>query len=104
MSKKTYDEIGEHGVVIRLNRKRSVRADFGTKTITVQRDADDCGNSTWGKIDYLVHYCGYVQVFNDKAAKQSNAPKRDDERKERKPKKAQRGIKISKKLKPLDYA
>ena len=24
-----------------------------------------CGNATWGKIDYLTKYCGYVQCFID---------------------------------------
>lgn len=24
---------------------------------------NDLGNKSWGKIDFLVNYCGYVQLF-----------------------------------------
>lgn len=36
-----------------------------SKTIEVVRNSTYIGNSTWGKIDFLTKYCGYVMVFVD---------------------------------------
>lgn len=58
--KKTYDEIS---VVRALSKKKSIKIDIATKHIKVAMDANDVGNGSWGKIDYLCHYCGYVQTF-----------------------------------------
>lgn len=58
--KKTYDEVG---VIKALNRKKDVKVSQYDKKIEVTRGTTDCGNGTWGKIDYLVHYCGYVQLW-----------------------------------------
>lgn len=33
------------------------------KVVEVVKGGQYCGNSTWGKIDFLVHHCGYVQCF-----------------------------------------
>ena len=60
MSKKTYDEIS---VIKALNKKRDVKVSQHDKKIEVTINTTDCGNGTWGKIDYLVHYCGYVQLW-----------------------------------------
>lgn len=35
------------------------------KVVEVVKNGNYCGNSTWGKIDYLTKYCGYVQCFID---------------------------------------
>lgn len=35
----------------------------GIKVIEVVRGGQYCGNGTWGKIDFLVKHCGYVQCF-----------------------------------------
>lgn len=42
--------------------KISYRGNFN-KVIEVVRGGQYCGNGTWGKIDFLVKHCGYVQVF-----------------------------------------
>lgn len=60
MKKKTYDEVS---VVKALNRKRDVKVSQYDKKIEVTIGTTDCGNGTWGKIDYLVHYHGYVQLW-----------------------------------------
>lgn len=55
-----------------LGRNKEVSVNTVNKTVTVNRDAQTVGNGTWGKIDYLVHYCGYTQIFtNDKSVKRS---------------------------------
>lgn len=60
MRKKTYDEVS---VVKALNKKRDVKVSQYDKKIEVTIGTTDCGNGTWGKIDYLVHYHGYVQLW-----------------------------------------
>lgn len=65
MSKKTYDEIS---VIKALNKKRDVKVSQYDKKIEVTIGTTDCGNGTWGKIDYLVHYCGYVQLWVEQKA------------------------------------
>lgn len=66
MAKKSYDE---NSVVRVLNRNAGVKVDVINKTIVVVRDASTVGNGTWGKIDYLVNYKGYVQTFTNKTIK-----------------------------------
>ena len=58
--KKSYDEVS---VIRALSRKKSIKIDMATKHVKVAKDAMDVGNGSWGKIDYLCHYCGYVQTF-----------------------------------------
>lgn len=65
MRKKTYDEVS---VVKALNKKRDVKVSQYDKKIEVTIGTTDCGNGTWGKIDYLVHYCGYVQLWVEQKA------------------------------------
>lgn len=47
-----------------LSRNKEVSVNQSNKTIHVSKDAQSVGNGTWGKIDYLVHYCGYTQGFS----------------------------------------
>ena len=64
-----HDEVN---VLRSLGRNKEVSVNTVNKTVTVSRDAQNVGNGTWGKIDYLVHYCGYTQLFtNDKNVKHS---------------------------------
>ncbi len=58
--KKSYDEVS---VVRALTKKKSIKVDVASKCIKVAKDATDVGNGSWGKIDYLCHYCGYFQTF-----------------------------------------
>ena len=52
-----------------LNRKKSIS--IVNKTIFVDKDNIDCGNKTWGIIDYLTHYCGYFAQWKDREVKSS---------------------------------
>lgn len=54
----------EASVIRSLMKKRGeIKVDAITKTIEVIKNASNVGIRTWGKIDYLVHYCGYHQIF-----------------------------------------
>ena len=65
--KKSYDETS---VLRSLARRKGVNVNYSSKIIQVWKDATDVGNSTWGKIDYLTHYCGWfvsvVKTLNKK--------------------------------------
>lgn len=54
----------EANVIRSLMKKRGeIKVDAITKVIEVVKNASNVGIRTWGKIDYLVHYCGYHQIF-----------------------------------------
>ena len=59
MKKKNYDEVS---VIRSITKKADVSVDYVNKIIQVKEDSNEVGNGTWGKIDYLCHYCGYVYV------------------------------------------
>lgn len=48
-----------------------------TKVISVPRGV--LGNGSWGKVDYLCHYCGYTQSWLDN--KPASSPVGDDDEK-----------------------
>lgn len=60
--KRNYDEAN---VVRSLMRKHSINISYcgNTRTIEVEKNAYDIGNGSWGKIDYLVKYCGYTVIY-----------------------------------------
>lgn len=58
--KKSYDEVS---VVRSLSKKNSIHINTKTKVIEVIKDNNDVGNGSWGKIDYLTKFCGYVVLF-----------------------------------------
>lgn len=93
---KNYDE----ATVIRaLNKKRSIKVSNGV--IKVERDSTEVGNGTWGKISYLVNYCGYKQIFVDASSFTGRPTKSDDDNiKKHKPKTKERLslAKLSKKI------
>ena len=59
-----YDEMS---VVRALSKNPDVKitSNGNLKVIEVVKGSQYCGNATWGKIDYLTKYCGYVQCFID---------------------------------------
>lgn len=59
-----YDEMS---VVRALSKNPDVRINNHgkLKVIEVVKGSQYCGNATWGKIDYLTKYCGYVQCYID---------------------------------------
>ena len=69
MSRK--QKMDEVNVFVQLNNKRDVRIKMGSKVIEIIHPessfkAFDLGNGSWGKIDFLVNYCGYTKVFVEK--------------------------------------
>lgn len=57
-----HDEVN---VLRSLSRNKEVSVNLANKTIIVSKDSQSVGNGTWGKIDFLVHYCGYTQLFGN---------------------------------------
>ena len=58
-------QYSENEVLAALNRKNDISINFSTKTIyhlIGEKAQNDCGNGTWGKIDYLVHHLNYSLV------------------------------------------
>jgi len=60
-------EHNEHQAVHSLSKKKGVQV--VDRTIFVTKEGHDCGNKTWGVIDYLTHYCGYFAQWKDKETK-----------------------------------
>lgn len=56
MKKKNYDEVS---VIKSITKKADISIDYVNKIVQVKKDSNEVGNGTWGKIDYLCHYCGY---------------------------------------------
>jgi len=67
MARKKY-EVSE--VIRLLSKKKDVSIDASRKiiTISVGEKAEGIGNSTWGKLDFLVHHNNYslIRVDPDK--------------------------------------
>lgn len=55
MAKKNYDEAS----VLRSISNR-VGINYASRILTVDLNNPKIGNGTWGKIDYLCHYCGWM--------------------------------------------
>lgn len=55
MAKKNYDEAS----VLRSISNR-VGINYANRVLTVDLNNPKIGNGTWGKIDYLCHYCGWM--------------------------------------------
>lgn len=43
---------------------RIAKIDYSNKTIQAPKSAL-IGNRTWGRIDYLTHYCGWTFIYNN---------------------------------------
>lgn len=61
MKKKNYDEVS---VIKSITKKADVSVDYTNKIVQVKKDSNEVGNGTWGKIDYLCHYCGYSYIIS----------------------------------------
>lgn len=59
-----YDEMS---VVRALSKNPDVRITNrgNLKVVEVVKNGQNCGNTTWGKIDFLTKYCGYTQCYID---------------------------------------
>lgn len=43
---------------------RVAKVDYANKTIEASKTAN-IGNKSWGRIDYLCHYCGWTFIWNN---------------------------------------
>ena len=80
MAKKNYDEAS----VLRSISNR-VGIDYANHILRVNPDHPGIGNGTWGKIDYLCHYCGWYWIKSKDIKiniNKNNTPthKRDDKK------------------------
>ena len=60
--KKKYDEAIATSAIA-----KKCTIDVRNKVINVPVNAGTVGNGTWGKIDYLCHYCGYRWIKSTSA-------------------------------------
>lgn len=65
MSKK-HDENKDLRLVSRI-----AKIDYSNKTIQASKSAI-IGNKTWGRIDYLCHYCGWIFIWNNSVVVRNN--------------------------------
>ena len=65
MSKK-HDENKDLHLVSRI-----AKIDYSDKTIQAPKSAI-IGNKTWGRIDYLCHYCGWTFIWNNSVIIRNN--------------------------------
>lgn len=61
MKKKNYDEVS---VIRSITKKADISIDYVNKIVQVKKDSNEVGNGTWGKIDYLCHYCRYSYIIS----------------------------------------
>lgn len=70
MKIKSLHKHDEQKVIAQLSKKHDVKIKSnqilvlnGKSTKGIFQPINDLGNKSWGKIDFLVNYCGYVQLF-----------------------------------------
>lgn len=62
---------------------RIAKIDYSNKTIQAPKSAI-IGNKTWGRIDYLTHYCGWTFIWNNNVSVRSYNVNNDDNNVKRK--------------------
>lgn len=72
---KNYDEVG---IVRNLSKNKEIRIDSVSKTIGIPHGTY-FGNGTNGKLDYLIHYCGYVRVADNWSNRPVKRKLKDDD-------------------------
>ena len=70
---KNYDEAS---CLKSLRRKKSIN--IQSNRIMIEADNCEVGNGSWGKIDYLCNYCGYIWFFVTSAKGKSPKKKNTD--------------------------
>lgn len=68
----------EASVIRSLARNKDVYVDNVRRVIRVTFGTARVGNGTWGKIDYLTHYCGYTAGFTTVTAKTAEVAVREE--------------------------
>lgn len=56
--RKNYDEVSIINSLLR--NKKTVKIDRKAKVISIPSENIELGNGSWGKLDFLKNYCGYV--------------------------------------------
>lgn len=69
---KNHDENKDIRLVSRI-----AKIDYSNKTIQAPKSAI-IGNKTWGRIDYLTHYCGWTFIWNNNVSVRSYNVNNDD--------------------------
>lgn len=78
---------------------RKLRVNAGQKAIYASH-SDIIGNKTWGRIDYLCHYCGYHLIWGESGIVDKNSYEDNDKKKNlRTTKKAAKEAKLTDKTK-----
>lgn len=79
---------------------RIARIDYATKTIEASKSTT-IGNKSWGRIDYLTHYCGWCFVYNNSVhvAKKQTSSDSDVVKRKREAKKEAKQNKLTDKRK-----
>lgn len=55
---KNYDEVSIINSLLR--NKKTVKIDRKAKVISIPNENIELGNGSWGKLDFLTNYCGYI--------------------------------------------
>ena len=92
---KNHDENKDIRLVSRI-----AKIDYSNKTIQAPKSAI-IGNKTWGRIDYLTHYCGWTFIWNNNVSVRSYNVNNDDNdvKRKREAKKASKEKTLNKKKK-----
>jgi hypothetical protein len=90
MSNRKYDETS---VVRELNRTQGVSINQASKVINVNKHNHSLGNRGWGKVDFLIHYCGYYLSWEYTQAVITSNKEQEDLK--RKPKKEALNLRIT---------
>lgn len=57
---------------------RIAKIDYSNKTIQAPKSAI-IGNKTWGRLDYLTHYCGWTFIWNNEVRISGSNMRSDDD-------------------------
>lgn len=73
---RNYDEVS---VIASLMRKSTINVDRGNKTISILKESTEIGNTSWGKIDYLVNHCKYHVCYVSTLGRKNKKQTADDD-------------------------
>lgn len=90
--KRNYDETS----VLRSLSRKGIKTNIVDCTITVPYNATNVGNGTWGKIDFLCNYKGYVLLREGNAINQLRLTDKHIDKEEKKINKVKKITKVSK--------
>lgn len=68
------------------------KIDYSNKTIQAPKSAI-IGNKTWGRIDYLTHYCGWTFIWNNNVSVRANSNSNNDNQETKRKREAKKASK-----------